>query len=197
MKDYVGRKFGRLEVLELTESVMENNGRRRTTYVCRCDCGTVLNRQRHYLQNKRTANKSCGCVNSENRSKLGLAKRKYHPRTATADQLYRRTYSDGDITLEQFMSLSQNNCFYCNAKPGSRYNKYIHRFKAKNSDYAKQEGEFIYNGLDRIDSNLPHNINNVVPCCIQCNWSKSNKSVDEFRSWIIRVYEYWAKEKGR
>lgn len=178
-------------------SVIEHNGRHRTVYLCRCDCGVELERKRHYLQDKRMQTKSCGCVNSENRTKLGLAKRIHHPRTATAKQLYKHIYADGDISLEKFMELSQHNCFYCNAEPASKWNKFIHRKEYKVSDYAKREGEFVYNGLDRIDSGLPHNLDNVVPCCIQCNRAKSNKSVDEFRDWARKLYMHWAKEKSQ
>lgn len=46
----------------------------------------------------------------------------------------------------------------------------------------------IYNGLDRVDSKLPHNINNVVPCCIHCNKAKLDRTQDEFYAWVEKVH---------
>jgi hypothetical protein len=50
-------------------------------------------------------------------------------------------------------------------------------------------GWFIYNGLDRIDSSLRHNKDNVVPCCSVCNTAKLDLTVEEFYNWIDRVVE--------
>lgn len=197
MESYIGKKFTRLTVVKEVDPIPDKNGKNRMAYLCLCDCGKEVITIRHQLQNPHGI-KSCGCLNAENRSKLGLSKRKLPPHLASGKILYEKAYSDGDLSFEDFCEISQKNCHYCNRAPSNSHNKYLHRDKwGKNSQFAKDNGTFTYNGLDRIDSSKPHDKNNVVPCCYQCNWSKSNKSVDEFREWICKVYEFWANEKAR
>ncbi len=44
-----------------------------------------------------------------------------------------------------------------------------------------------YNGLDRLDPLLPHNINNIVSCCKFCNFGNGKYSYDDFILWIKRL----------
>ena len=48
--------------------------------------------------------------------------------------------------------------------------------------------EWKYNGLDRVDSLLPHNKDNVVPCCARCNRMKSDMSFDDFLKRISDIF---------
>lgn len=57
--DLTGQKFGRLNVIQKSES--KRGGK--TWWVCRCDCGTILDVWSVYLRNGTT--KSCGCLNRE------------------------------------------------------------------------------------------------------------------------------------
>jgi hypothetical protein len=95
--------------------------------------------------------------------------------------VYRYTFGDGDLSFEDFILLSQHNCIYCDIPPSNRVNQ---------DATKKPEGLFIYNGVDRIDSSMPHNLNNVVPCCRTCNFAKSNHSLAKFVSYITTMYEY-------
>ena len=81
-----------------------------------------------------------------------------------------------DLTEEQFKNITQKNCHYCGAKPNN-----ISKTKCNTGDY-------IYNGIDRIDNNEGYTIDNVVPCCKTCNQAKSNKTLQEFKDWIKKVY---------
>ena len=193
MKSFVGKQFTRLTVLSAVDPVIDKHGKARTAYLCQCSCGTILTITRHALQNKNGI-KSCGCLNNENRSKLGLSKRKSPPHISTAKQIFLNRYSDGDLTLDDFLKISQQNCYYCDCLPSAQYNRFAHRKGYKVSDYAVKEGTFKYNGLDRIDSALPHNLENVVPCCVICNRAKSNTSQFDFKEWIGKVFRHWAKE---
>lgn len=189
--DYIGQKFGRLLVLSLDIPVIDGEGRNRTTYLCRCDCTKEVIVQRHALQNTNGV-KSCGCLLAEQRSELGLSKRQYEPRIATAKIIFDFRYADGNLTFDDFLRLSQENCHYCGIVPSTTYNKFSHRGTAKTSQYAVDNGNFTYNGLDRIDSNLPHNLENIVTACHSCNYSKSDHNQDEWGKWICKVYHHWA-----
>lgn len=97
-------------------------------------------------------------------------------------------YHDGNLSFEQFYQLTTANCYYCGLKPINRRN-----ISGKlSSQEAKDNGTFIYNGLDRIDNSLPHHYDNVVPCCKYCNTAKSQISLQEFDSWIIRLSSYYS-----
>jgi hypothetical protein len=59
-----GQKFNRLTVLYR----VENSGQNRVQFLCRCDCGKEVVAISENLKNGNT--KSCGCLNTETRSKL-------------------------------------------------------------------------------------------------------------------------------
>ena len=190
--DYLGNKYGRLTVVSLVDSIIEE-GKYRTAYLCRCDCGNELIIKRHSLQSTRGP-RSCGCLLAEQRTNLGLKKRKFEPHIATARMIFQYRYSDGDLSFDDFYQLSQQCCYYCGCDPSTSYNKFVHRDGSKVSQYAIDNGKFTYNGLDRIDSNFTHNKNNVVPCCAMCNRAKMDHSQNELAQWICKVYDYWAQK---
>lgn len=194
MESYIDKKFTRLTVLKEVDPIPDKHGKNRIAYLCLCDCGNEIITTRHQLQNKNGI-KSCGCLNTENRSKLGLSKRKLPPHLASAKIIFCNSYADGNLLFEDFIKITAQNCYYCDSVPSNIHNKYLHRDKwGKNSQFAKDNGMFIYNGLDRIKSSEPHNLDNVVPCCWQCNIAKSNFSSEEFKQHIQKIYNHWAKE---
>ena len=50
------------------------------------------------------------------------------------------------------------------------------------------------NGIDRLDSSKGYTIDNCVSCCSVCNTAKLEMDVDDFKEWVVRVYDYWAKK---
>lgn len=87
------------------------------------------------------------------------------------------------LTYEQFEDLVQRNCFYCGVRPQTI-------LKAKWLD-----GTFTYNGIDRLDNARGYVEGNVAACCGTCNRAKRTMSVDEFLSWVDRVYEHKQPKK--
>jgi hypothetical protein len=81
---------------------------------------------------------------------------------------YKQNYSDG-LEFKEFISLSKLNCFYCGCKP------YNTRFGLS------------WNGVDRIDSKLDHNINNCAPCCKHCNRFKRDYDINFFYEHIEKI----------
>lgn len=76
------------------------------------------------------------------------------------------------LTVQEFASLIQQNCYYCGEKPSN---------KQKYNDC-----ELPYSSLDRIDSSLGYSYDNVVPSCKYCNSAKNNLSYNDFLKWIDR-----------
>lgn len=64
---YVGRKYGRLKIISLTEDYISPQGVHQPMVVCKCDCGNVKTiNLRNIIQGK---TKSCGCLIREKRAK--------------------------------------------------------------------------------------------------------------------------------
>ena len=80
-----------------------------------------------------------------------------------------------NIPYEKFLELSQQDCHY-DASPPSNICKSKHN-----------KEDFIYNGLDRIDSSKGYTLDNVVPCCAKCNRAKLDMSPEEFLDWRRRI----------
>ena len=173
--------FGRLTVIEEDLSISG-----RSAWKCACTCGNVKTVKAENLKGNHT--KSCGCLNIEQRSinanKLSKANTKYHPSITTARSIWKKRYNDG-ITFEEFIELSQKDCHYCGSLPNNIQN--AAKYDKKSSASAKENGSFIYNGLDRVDNSLPHILTNVVPCCKWCNYAKRERTTQEFEEWIDKL----------
>ena len=164
--DEVGSRHGRLTVLEYAG---ENN--RHTQWLCRCDCGAEKIIYGHHL--RYGAVKSCGCSRSLPKGE------------AAFNQLFRgikysavRRKKKFKLTKEQVRDLVTRPCRYCGALPAQR------------SRSLRCNGDFLYNGIDRVDNSLGYVEGNVVPCCGQCNNAKRTIGAEEFKAWIVQVYEH-------
>lgn len=58
--DFIGKRFGRLVVLEKVEPYISPKGYRKTRYLCQCDCGRYKKIQSSKLMSGDV--KSCGCM---------------------------------------------------------------------------------------------------------------------------------------
>ena len=69
-EDLTGQRFGRLVVLGRASNKIRKNGRAKTMWRCKCDCGNekVINAE----SLKSGATKSCGCLNAEMRSQVPI-----------------------------------------------------------------------------------------------------------------------------
>lgn len=156
-------------------------------YTCLCDCGTKIEIIKSNLKNGTT--NSCGCLrdeaSKENIKKSHEARVIYKPQDLSSQRVWERRYSDGDLTLEEFRLLSQNLCWYCNASPSNTANWY--KGDKRSNQSRIDAANFIYNGLDRVDNSLPHNKNNLVCCCFDCNKAKMEMTLKDFKDHIIKL----------
>lgn len=76
-----------------------------------------------------------------------------------------------NIDATMFLALAAAPCAYCTA---------CNTNTAKRTQYAVSE--WAYNGIDRVNSELPYQIGNVVSCCKACNAAKSAMPLDKFLS---------------
>jgi len=171
--DLTGKRFERWIVLN--RSIEQKSGGH-CSWHCLCDCGKERLVSGASLRNGRS--KSCGCRTKEIVRKLhqiefGLSakRRAFQP----MKNRYKKHHLEFDITFDKFLELSAKPCHYCGIE---RSNK-----------CTGLNGDFLYNGLDRVDNSKGYLVTNVVPCCDQCNTAKNSLSLEEFKAWIEIVYK--------
>lgn len=172
--DILGKKFGKWLVLEKKPSLRtkKDNRSRGCSWLCQCECGTKKVVTQGNLAHGLSL--SCGCVNRVSERIRGLTD-VYNQFKQTCK---RRKNVEFGLKKEEMDSIIHKNCHYCGDKPWhSRqirsHNKFIRNF--------------IYNGIDRVDSSKGYFFDNCVPCCYKCNTMKSNLNVDDFYSHIKKI----------
>ncbi len=187
----LGSRFKKLVVMEILE---ETDRHKHKLIKCLCDCGNTKIVTGNRFRRREVG--SCGCLRRDpvykkeeityrparENSKIN------NPWIASAKNVYSK-YKDGNLSFEDFLKLSQKNCYYCDNKPQNVNNHYITKYK-KFSKERINNGYFTYNGLDRVDNTRKHDLDNVVPCCIICNKAKLDKSQQSFFLWIKKVYDF-------
>jgi hypothetical protein len=179
--DLTGKRFGKLIVIKRTDKPILNK-KRGPYYLCKCDCA----KEKIVWGENLTYNRivSCGCYRESTK------KRPYGE--AAKNARYSAYKHDADkrnivfsLSKEQFVELATQDCFYCGSKPFK-----IEKNKSNN-------GDFIYNGIDRIDNTRGYIEGNMVTCCIICNRAKNSMSSDDFYNWINRLCKYNSKTKRK
>ena len=89
-----------------------------------------------------------------------------------------------DLTKDYFLSITSKDCNYCGSKPSQEV-----RCKKNSIPY-------IYNGIDRQNSDIGYIVGNCVPCCKKCNYAKQSMNVDSFVDWIKKVYNHFVASIG-
>ena len=72
------------------------------------------------------------------------------------------------LTKDYFKKLRKENCHYCGTTKSTAYNM----------------------GVDRVNSKKGYILNNVVPCCKDCNLAKFDRTPQQFISHVIKMYNY-------
>lgn len=164
-------------------------------WLCLCECGKTTITDSDKL--KRGVTKSCGCLKrelaSERMDVVIESCRQFEPSISSARTVW-RGYCNADLEhdftdcvgFDDFFRLSQMDCTYCNGQPGTKFNKFLAPSR-DGSPKGKEEGTFIYNGLDRVQNELRHTLENVVPCCPPCNRGKAHRTLSEFLQWAERL----------
>ena len=167
----IGMKFGRLTVVKRTGKDKYHHA----ICLCKCECGKEVEVLESSLVSGNTL--SCGCYHKDLlKIESGLATKRfifghYKHHAKKRNILF-------ELSFEQFLSLTQQNCHYCGIGPSN-----IKTSKSNN-------GDFIYNGIDRIDNMQGYTLDNCVPCCDQCNRSKRGLTKKEFMKWITNLIDH-------
>ena len=170
----VGDRFGKLVILRQDGVHKKPCGTTERRWLCKCDCGNEVSVLGHNLKSGNT--KSCGCLPKQsrlpnNRGVINHIILQYKRHARDRGLAWGLSYEDVEHLIQQ-------PCFYCGTINSN------HKV-TKNC----KEG-YDHNGIDRIDSFVGYEPNNVVPCCKICNYAKSNLTKDDFINWAIRVAEH-------
>ena len=173
INNLVGQKFGKL-------SVLEDSGQRtdlgQILWKCQCDCGHITYVIGTRLKSGHTT--SCGCKAQRyfNRKQTSNKEKEKSAITRIIGR-YKAKAKERNIkwmlSRDDFINISEKPCFYCviSSSMNLNINGYI----------------YLYNGVDRVDSQKDYTPDNIVPCCKQCNIAKSDMSLTEFYQWLNRI----------
>ncbi len=174
--DLTGRKFGKLTALSSTGKRGKSGN---VIWLFQCECGKIVERDsRATIHNaKRGSIPNCGSSECNFVKKLPKGAGARNSLVGGYRRSARKRNLVFDLSDKELDALFSGNCFYCGSKPSSIY------YKVTNN------GPFIYNGIDRVDSTIGYVSGNVVSCCWRCNRAKSDMSFDEFMQWIKNLKE--------
>jgi len=173
--DETGHRYGKLVVIKQAEKRVADE----ITWFCKCDCGgekVVRGRDLRYGKTK-----SCGCL--QHRLKYPKGEAAFNKLWGHYKQNAKKRGHKFSLLKRDFRRLTSYPCYYCGAIPNQ-----VMRPKCSRS------GNYIYNGLDRVDNNKGYTLDNAVPCCYICNKAKGSLSQDEFVIWIHKLIKFQSKK---
>jgi hypothetical protein len=80
-----------------------------------------------------------------------------------------------EITKDKFKEITKQDCIFCGEKPSNSHH------------HSGIYGSYVYNGIDRIDSQYGYSDFNCVPACKRCNQMKNDMTVREFIDQTERI----------
>lgn len=165
--DKTNNRFGKLKVIKFTG----NSCVKGRIWLCKCDCGAVIERNSNSLMQSKRLNfiNSCGCSNKKGYGYNAMINLYFSYKRAAKNRKLAF-----NLSKKGFMKLTSQNCYYCKIEPKQTYYK-----KGSN-------GNYIYNGVDRMNNNLGYSIKNCVTCCKLCNRAKNNMPYEDFIEYINR-----------
>jgi hypothetical protein len=191
--------FGRLTTLKNAEKRFENNGNSFWWRQCLCECGKTV-WIREWALMRKNGTQSCGCLASEVHAKRmknearGFAiNRKWRPLLPNGVsavkrlfKVYKRQAKNRsycfDIDLDFFLQITKEECHYCGTEP------------CQSTNYPNVNGQYVYNGIDRIRNEEGYIKENCVPCCGICNQMKMALGYEEFLRYIKLIYNRLVKD---
>ena len=115
-----------------------------------------------------TLEKECGVFRRVERSDKGKKRVKYDSSLPLRYRQYLgRANQRGllfELTVDDFNTIFRGACVYC--------------------------GSTSKIGVDRVDSSLGYNLENVQPCCGTCNWMKQQARHEDFLRHVDKIYRH-------
>lgn len=163
LKEMIGKRFGRLVVVDRIEDHYYPSGRHDACYSCVCDCGNHINVLGIHLRSGHTV--SCGCFRVETSRATMTTHGKTNTRLHTIwKNMHSRCFNQNN---DDYANYGQRGITICD--------EWKHNFSAFES-WANKHGYTDYLSLDRIDVDGNYEPSNCrwVTQKDQCNNTRSN-----------------------
>lgn len=145
-------------------------------YTLLCACGVSCKGPKSYVSKRIKLLDTIGYVGCKNclsiyrkdyqsDDKLIRVFNKYKKRAKSTDKEF-------SLSIQEALKLFKSECFYCGQEPSN----------------IETTNKVVYQGIDRMDNHKGYSIDNVVPCCKQCNYFKHKQSFEEFMRRVERIY---------
>lgn len=188
-KDRTGERYGKLLVIEHRGKDL----RGKHLWLCKCDCGNYKVVVSDNLSSGKS--KSCGCRLREFLARKGNQFAVYTDRrTAILKLQYARLrrrhkkFNGEFLSYEDFVEKSESPCWYC----GLEWSREVLDRRNDSIKHGLISDVVVKcNGIDRIDSKIGYTAENTIPCCKHCNTAKNTMSQEEFRNWVIKIYDHY------
>jgi len=160
-------------------------------WVCLCKCGKE---KVFWKYSSILSQKSCGCEMDS----CGFTAKQRRSILSRMQGYKNGAHSRGfqwDLSYEEFALISTKPCFYCGDQP--KVWDCVTNAPSVRKDCPHinpEEYSIKFSGVDRFDSKSGYSVENCVPCCVNCNRSKSNMSFDEFKKHVQKLYKCLFKE---
>ena len=175
MKDLTNQTFERLTAIKPVGKDKSGNYK----WECKCECGSCTVVSSGDLSSGNT--KSCGCLKKE---KARLNRMSDYGQ-ASFNSLYSSYKKSANkrrykfiLSEKTFRELTSSNCYYCGIEPSQIYD-----------NGTNGNGNYVYNGIDRVNNDVGYLKKNCVPCCKDCNRAKRTMTQEEFLSLIKRIHK--------
>jgi 5-methylcytosine-specific restriction endonuclease McrA len=167
-----GQRFNNLVVIR-ADGVNEDRHR---MWLCKCECGAYRRVEATVLVKGKAV--SCGCMVSRPKEDVNFKR--------VLTQYKKRALQksiEWQLTKEEALVLFQGSCFYCDTPP----------LRVKHN--VKTKKPFVFNGIDRLNSQAGYILDNCVSCCTKCNYAKNTMTPQEFEDHIVLIYNNLMKRK--
>jgi hypothetical protein len=159
--DLTGQRFGRLIVIKYCKKGSNN---KYSKWECLCDCGKLTRVTSSSLKTGTVRSCRCyqkDCLSSRFDRKLSRLNAivRYSKRNAKVRGIV------WELTKEQSHKILKEPCSYC--------------------EYFD---EVTLSGIDRVDNSKGYTLENSVSYCRWCNWGKNERTIEQFKNWIVKLY---------
>lgn len=186
----VGNKYFKLTVISLHKYIQKTTTKpRKIEWLCKCDCGNenIIAEHNNLISSNR---KSCGCMRKETLKKMWNGNSKENSFISAILREYKKNAFkrnfEFNLDYDSFTILITGNCNYCSCPPSKEKRLHIKRKYSHNT--------YLFNGIDRVNSNLGYTKENSVSCYRKCNLAKSDMTLDEFKNWLRLIYKNFINE---
>ncbi len=164
-------KFGKWKVIKRAK--MDRFGN--IYWLCECSCAAKTKKRVSANSLVRGVSKGCGCSRA-----LPLGEAAFNSLYNAYTFNAKNRNLQFNISKKCFKRLTSSNCFYCGKPPQS---------KKTSTKHYTFNGDYIYNGIDRVNNKIGYTNKNTIPCCFRCNKIKNRWHQKEFLTTVKEIYE--------